>query len=44
MKEMDLFALANQSLLDDMLAVVIALLVIGVMLKKTPRVADWMIP
>lgn len=44
MKETDLLALANQYLLDDVLVVVIALLVIGIMLKKTPRVADWLIP
>lgn len=44
MKETDLLALANQYLLDDVLVVVIALLVIGVMLKKTPHIADWLIP
>ncbi|MBY0085788.1 phage holin family protein [Brevibacillus brevis] len=44
MKETDLLALANQYLLDDVLIVVIALLVIGTMLKKTPLVADWLIP
>ncbi|EJL29930.1 phage holin family protein [Brevibacillus sp. BC25] len=44
MKETDLLELANQYLLEDVLVVVIALLVIGVMLKKTPRIADWLIP
>ncbi|KMZ43997.1 MULTISPECIES: phage holin family protein [Bacillales] len=44
MKETDLLALANQYLLDDVLIVVVALLFIGVILKKTPRIADWLIP
>ncbi|WGV57760.1 phage holin family protein [Brevibacillus brevis] len=44
MKETDLLALANEYLLDEVLIVVVALLFIGVILKKTPRVADWLIP
>ncbi|QRG66922.1 phage holin family protein [Brevibacillus choshinensis] len=44
MNETDLLALANQFLLDKALIVVVALLVIGVFLKKTPWIPDWSIP
>ncbi|NTU28835.1 holin [Brevibacillus sp. HB1.1] len=44
MKETDLLVLANQYLLDEALIVVVALLVIGATLKKTPHIADWLIP
>ncbi|BAH44326.1 hypothetical protein BBR47_33490 [Brevibacillus brevis NBRC 100599] len=44
MKETDLLALANEYLLDEVLIVVVALLFVGVILKKTPKVADWLIP
>ncbi|MFC8688058.1 phage holin family protein [Brevibacillus porteri] len=44
MKETDLLALAYQYLLEDALIVVAVLLVVGAMLKKTPHVADWLIP
>lgn len=44
MNETDLLTLANQFLLDKALIVVVALLVVGVFLKKTPRIPDWLIP
>ncbi|MGG4453793.1 phage holin family protein [Brevibacillus porteri] len=44
MKEMDLLALAYQYLLEDALIVVAVLMLFGVMLKKTPHIADWLIP
>ncbi|WP_301170998.1 phage holin family protein [Brevibacillus nitrificans] len=37
-------ALANQFLLEKALIVVVTLLIIGVFLKKTPRIPDWSIP
>ncbi|MGN7469630.1 phage holin family protein [Brevibacillus sp. SAFN-007a] len=44
MNETDLLALANQFLLDKALIVVVALLVVGYFLKRTPHVPDWSIP
>lgn len=44
MNETDLLGLAKQFLLDQALIVVVALLVIGLFLKKTPMVQDWLIP
>lgn len=44
MKETDLLVLANQYLLDEALIVVVALLIIGVILKNTPWIVDWSIP
>lgn len=44
MTETDLLTLAKQFLLDQALIVVVALLVLGVFLKRTPGVADWLIP
>ncbi|GIO07022.1 hypothetical protein J31TS6_30500 [Brevibacillus reuszeri] len=44
MNETDLLTLVQQFLHDQTLIVAVALLVIGVFLKKTPGVADWLIP
>lgn len=44
MNETDLLALITQYMVDKALIVVAALLVIGVFLKKTPQIPDWLIP
>ncbi|MDT3416189.1 nicotinamide riboside transporter PnuC [Brevibacillus aydinogluensis] len=44
MNETDLLTLAKHFLLDQALIVVAALVVIGIFLKKTPKVEDWLIP
>lgn len=44
MNETDILVLAKQYMTDKAIIVVVALLVIGYVLKKTPKVADWMIP
>lgn len=44
MNETDLLALITQYMVDKALIVVAVLLVIGVFLKRTPRVPDWLIP
>lgn len=44
MSETDLLTLIQQFLQDQTLIVAVTLLVIGVFLKKTPGVADWLIP
>lgn len=44
MHETDLLTLVGQFLLDRVLIVSVALLVLGVFLKKTPGISDWLIP
>ncbi|WP_419877656.1 phage holin family protein [Brevibacillus centrosporus] len=44
MSETDLLVLAKQYMADKALIVVVVLLFIGYFLKRTPKVADWMIP
>jgi len=44
MNETDLLTLAGQFLMDQVLIVAVALLAIGMLMKKTPGVPDWLIP
>ncbi|MET3288383.1 UNVERIFIED_CONTAM: hypothetical protein ABID98_000953 [Brevibacillus sp. OAP136] len=44
MNETDLLVLAKQYMAEKAIIIVVALLVIGYVMKKTPKVADWMIP
>lgn len=44
MNQTDLLVLAQQYMADKALVVVVLLLIIGYVLKRTPHVQDWMIP
>ncbi len=44
MNQTELLALAQQYMVPQALIVVVALLVIGYFLKKTPIIKDWLIP